>query len=376
MMVVIFHYKHFFFISDAAGFDYPRMPFFHVLEPVYVYGQFFVELFFSISGYVFFWLYSAGIAARTTTGSGFFIARFSRLYPLYFLTFIVVALIQWLFHGLYGYDYIYHHNGPRNFALNLFMVHQWWPHPDLSYNGPSWSISVEVFLYALFFALCFFRLNRWYWALALVAAGLAYKYRLYDPQNDFVRGIPAFFLGGLVYYAATWLRARPDGSRPATLTLAVAVPLLWLLSYGRAALALWPSAAIPAASDALSPIFNTETFIYVVIPLSLLFFGLKRARWKSPLMASGRLQRWSWIGDISYSLYLIHFPLQLLLMLWLAHWPYEVRARFMASPLTLLAFLAAASGLAWLSFTAFEMPARRILRRRLTRWLVRAPAIR
>ena len=372
MMVVIYHYKHFFFVSDAYGFDYLHMPLFRALEPIYVYGQFFVELFFSISGYVFFWLYSEAIAARKTTGTDFFIARFSRLYPLYFATFILVALIQWTFHHLYGADFIYHHNGARNFALNLFMVQQWWPHPDMSYNGPSWSISVEVFLYAVFFLLCVFRFNAWYWAALMVAGGLVYKYAHYDPQNDFVRGIPAFFLGGLVWHAATWLRGHETWRKRVALGLVIVVPLLWVLAYVRCALVLWGQAAIPPPSDALSPVLNTETFVYVLVPLSLLMFAVMQGRWKLPLMSAPGLHRFAWIGDVSYSIYLIHYPLQFVLMLGLAHWPYPVRAQLMGSPLTLLAFLSVATGLAWLSFKAFEMPARRILRGVLTRRLAQA----
>ena len=133
-LVVIFHYKHFLY-SDALGFDYAHLPFLSVLEPVYVYGQFFVELFFSISGYVFFWLYAKALAERKMGVRSFFIARFSRLYPLFFATFIAVAIIQWAFHALYGYDYIYQHNTPGNFALNLFMVSlQWDPYPFILLN--------------------------------------------------------------------------------------------------------------------------------------------------------------------------------------------------------------------------------------------------
>ncbi|MGZ3305782.1 MAG: acyltransferase family protein, partial [Asticcacaulis sp.] len=117
-LVVVFHYKHFLysdtFAAGAPGFDYAHQPFATLLQPVYVYGQLFVELFFSISGYVFFWLYAKALAERRLGVKSFFIARFSRLYPLFFATFIAVALIQWAFHSLYGYDYIYQHNTAGN----------------------------------------------------------------------------------------------------------------------------------------------------------------------------------------------------------------------------------------------------------------------
>ncbi|MBW8881725.1 MAG: acyltransferase, partial [Asticcacaulis sp.] len=101
-MVVLFHYKHF-LLDDTGNFDYNHMPFYTLLAPIYVYGQNFVELFFSISGYVFFWLYAEAVSERRVGLRSFFIARFSRLYPLFFLTFILVAVAQWGFTRLYGH---------------------------------------------------------------------------------------------------------------------------------------------------------------------------------------------------------------------------------------------------------------------------------
>ncbi|HTN41414.1 MAG TPA: acyltransferase, partial [Asticcacaulis sp.] len=152
--VVFFHYKHFLLVSDAVGFDYDHMPFSALLMPFYLYGQFFVELFFAISGYVFFWLYARAIEEGRTRPWGFFVARFARLYPLYVVTLIVVAGLQIVYRSQYGDDFIYNEATPANFALNLLMVQQWLPYAVQSFNGPAWSISVEVFLYALFFLIC------------------------------------------------------------------------------------------------------------------------------------------------------------------------------------------------------------------------------
>jgi len=229
-LVVIFHYKHFLY-SDALGFDYAHLPFLGILEPVYVYGQFFVELFFSISGYVFFWLYAKALAERKMGMKSFFIARFSRLYPLFFATFIAVALIQWVFHAIYGYSYIYQHNTAGNFALNLFMVHQWIPHAEMTFNGPSWSISVEVFLYAVFFGLSYVKLNTPIMVVAMIVLGLIFKYLEADQASDFARGVPSFFFGGLAFYAVQGLRGlkNPKWLKIVDTTLKWALPLLWLL---------------------------------------------------------------------------------------------------------------------------------------------------
>jgi peptidoglycan/LPS O-acetylase OafA/YrhL len=374
-LVVIFHYKHFLY-KDMGVFEYAHMPFKPLLMPVFIYGQYFVELFFTISGYVFFWLYSEAIAERRNDAKAFFIARFSRLYPLYFVTFIAVALIQALFRALYGYDFIYEHNSLVNFALNLFMVHQWVPHPELSFNGPSWSISVEVFLYTLFFGLCFFRLNKLLPLLGLVGIGLVVRLCQIEPINDFSRGIPSFFLGGLVFYAVRSLKAEGYAiwRQRVALALTFVVPALWLFLYIRTQLAPGVTqAALVAAADATAAppevdltlsdyLFSNTSFIYVLMPLTLLWLGLKQGQWGVRWLDNTHLHRLSWIGDISYSLYLIHFPLQLALMLIMAHWPLETRAPILGSSVVFVVFMTLASGLAWLSYTYFERPAQRFLR--------------
>ncbi len=367
-MVVIFHYKHFLFNDINGGsFDYDHLPFHTILEPVYVYGQFFVELFFSISGYVFFWLYAEALSERRLGLRSFFIARFARLYPLYFLTFIAVALFQWIFHTLYGSTYIYHHNSPGNFALNLFMVHQWIPHAEQTFNGPSWSISVEVFLYALFFAISYARLNTPLMLAAVVAAGLVFKYAEADAAADFSRGVPSFFFGGLAFYVVQFLK-RPDYAtwmKRLDVALKWGLPVLWLIAYVRAQPLLWDPIALALHLHApVRPLdtLTTEGFVYILFPLTLMALGLRQGRWRNPLLSKERLHSVAWVGDISYSLYLIHFPLQISVMILMAHFPWTTRVALFSSPLMLFAFLAVGTILARVSFTYFEMPMRRHIR--------------
>lgn len=376
-LVVIYHYKHFLY-SDTLGFDYAHLPFLGLLEPIYVYGQFFVELFFSISGYVFFWLYANALAERKMGARSFFIARFSRLYPLFFATFIAVAVFQWLFHSLYGYSYIYQHNTAGNFALNLFMVHQWIPHAEQTFNGPSWSISVEVFLYAIFFGLSYFRLNKPAMAAVMVVLGILFKYIEVDQAYDFARGVPSFFFGGLVYYLVQEIRGFKDPKWLKRIDTALKwiLPVLWLLTYLRTQPQIWmpltgagqPGATLPYVQA--SHVWDTtEGFVYGLIPLTLLALGLRQDRWRTPLLSRERLHSLSWIGDISYSLYLLHFPLQIAVMIWLAHWPYEHRVAVLGSPWFFLAFMTVATVLARWSYTYFEMPARKTLKTFLSKRL-------
>ena len=365
VMVVVFHYKHFLLISDSLGFDVAHLPFSVVLGPLYVYGQFFVELFFSISGYVFFWLYATAIADRHTSGGTFFVARFARLYPLYFATLMFVAAGQGLYLLLYGHTFIYHTNTPGYFILNLFMVHEWLPYAAMSFNGPSWSISVEVFLYLLFFGLCLSRLNTWYAIVTVIGLGIAFKLVFAAQASDFGRGVPSFFLGGLVYHIVKYLRddRHAQWGRALATGLAWVLPPLWVLTYVAGAGWLTPvSAGWPAPVNLA---ISTDGFVFFVLPASLLFLGLRRGAWRAQVLQPERLHRIAWVGDISYSLYLLHFPLQLSVMLVMAQLPDATRAGVFGSPVFFIAFFAIAIGLSWLSFTYFEMPMRRWVKLRI-----------
>ena len=184
ILVVVFHYKHF-LLSNTEIFDYAHLPFGVLLTPVYVYGQHFVELFFAISGYVFFWLYGDAVANRRLSARSFFTARFARLYPLYLAMLIAAVVLQAAYVALYGAPFIYKHNTATDFVLSLFMVQQWLPGAEQTWNGPSWSLSVELFLYIAFFAVAYLRGNRPLVLIAIVVAGLVFKHIQPEPVSDF-----------------------------------------------------------------------------------------------------------------------------------------------------------------------------------------------
>jgi peptidoglycan/LPS O-acetylase OafA/YrhL len=253
------------------------------------------------------------------------------------------------------------------------MVQQWLPYAAQSFNGPAWSISVEVFLYALFFMLCVWRQNN-IWILAgLFLVGAVVRV-LSDPTVDFVRGVPSFFEGGLVFYAVKALRRTENAvwRRRIVLALVIALPVLWVLSYVRG----FHPINVLVEPGVFAAIFSVVSFLYIVLPLTLLAIGLMQDHWRAKCLSRDNLHKISWIGDISYSIYLIHFPLQLGLMLILARLPFAQRAVIFSSPLMLLAFMALAAGLGWLSFRYFEMPMRRYLTRRMRPLLAPSPAVR
>ncbi len=134
-------------------------PFFWLLAPLYLHGLLGVKLFFSISGFVFFYLYADAIAQRRVTITTFVNYRFSRLYPLHLLTLLTVTALQAAYFSRYGAFFIYQVNDARHFVLQLFFASNWSRVSPFTFNGPIWSLSIEILLYAMFFVLAFARLT-------------------------------------------------------------------------------------------------------------------------------------------------------------------------------------------------------------------------
>lgn len=152
MVIVVNHYHHF-YLADAydraAIPEVEYFPYASILMPLY--GPFAanaVELFWLISGFVFAHVY----LAREASAWEFGVARFARLYPLHFATLIYVAAMQSVSQSMVGHWQVYGNNDVKHFFLQVFMSSNWsnWDR-GLSFNGPIWSVSLEISIYALFF---------------------------------------------------------------------------------------------------------------------------------------------------------------------------------------------------------------------------------
>jgi peptidoglycan/LPS O-acetylase OafA/YrhL len=100
------------------------------------------SLFFALSGFVLAWNYTDRLTPlRFRAVWSFAVARFARIYPLY-----LFAMVWAMSPAIAVADL------PSTAWMNLIAVATW--HPDVAvayaFNGPSWSIGVEFFLYACF----------------------------------------------------------------------------------------------------------------------------------------------------------------------------------------------------------------------------------
>jgi len=336
--VLVWHYQHFAFNGAAIMVDRAQQPFYGLLRPFYEYGWYGVQVFWSISGFIFFWRYRDSVAQGAVGAWRFFVLRFSRLYPLHLATLLLAALLQHAYTLSAGHHFVYPHNDAWHFVLQLFMASHWGLQQGYSFNGPIWSISVEVLVYLVFFvSLRLAGKSVW---LNLAAVALAIGLRQAGLATAVSDCIGFFYAGG--GGALLWRRFAPQ--QPGTIVRALA----WSATIGLP-IAAW--AGVATASD--------NVIIYVLLaymPCALYCLA-------QPLHAGRRLAGViDAAGNLTYASYLLHFPLQLAIALY-----FDARAESIPlyGKLLFVFYIGASFGAAYFVYRFLERPAQSWLRRRL-----------
>lgn len=331
--VVIFHYTHFYMANAAARpieVAIMDVPYAGVLWPFYSYGEVAVRLFWVISGFVFAHVYWS----RETSARAFGVARLARLYPLHLVTLLIVAALQMISLRWAGHWQVFENNDLRHFVLQLFLLDQSLGFADgLSFNGPIWSVSAEMFAYLLFFVTLPLTKSRPLVASVLLAfAGFA---ALSVRPDGFIIGHWAFvcvvfFFAGSACFAAFQ-----------------AIRQVWLLVLGL---------AVVAAGAAFAGHENSA----LIALCCLVVMALAAAE----LVVAGRGRILRVLADISYSIYLIHIPVQIAVLI-VADVVFDGARGFAGHVVTLPLYLAVCIVLAYVVHVRFERPVGAWLRRRL-----------
>ncbi len=333
LAVLIFHYQHFYRVGQQpVGFVQTEQPLSGLLRVVYARGFLGVELFWCLSGFIFFRNYRALVRDRAVGGWRFLVLRFSRLYPLHLATLLLVAALQVGYAAQHdGQTFVYGNNDVPHFLLQLAYAGAWPNAQDLSFNGPSWSVSVEVLVYCGFFLVLRHVSARSVVNVGVVLAWAAFAH--FGVHHPWLDAFAYFYAGGLAAFVLVGvLNTRAE--RPVLLlaTLAIPVGVVVLLQ-----------APVP---DALAYIGLATVTVYVAAAVNV------------PRKLGRAAQA---LGNLTYSSYLLHFPVQIAAMtaLTAAGRPVPVERVWF-----LLTYLGVVLVLSALVFRWLEMPAQDALRRR------------
>ena len=286
--VMIWHYQHFYFPYNffseieilASSRDH--QPFYYFISFFYNYGNRGVDFFFIISGFVFAYVYLN--ERKFTNLKVFFINRFARLYPLHFLTLIVIALLQFYSDKNFNNYLIHIFNDIYHFILNLFFVPAWGFEKGLSFNGPIWSVSVEIIVYFMFFFLII-NIKKYRLLIStLIVFIFILSQKLFGDNFlnfinlNLINCIILFFEGVLVYYLSKKIRNQK---------------YLFFLGLIFFAISVTGNVKFYALFPSILLIFlSFENFI--IGRLSVFF---------------------SFLGNLTYGTYLWHVPIQIILMI-------------------------------------------------------------
>jgi peptidoglycan/LPS O-acetylase OafA/YrhL len=175
-----------------------------------------VDIFFILSGFILTHVYLLG--DKQPDYRTFVVARFARIYPAH-LVILSVMLLLFIGAGLVGVRLDPAHFNLSGFLRTFLLIQAWFPsHTFTNWNGPSWSLSAEWFVYLIFPLFGWIALKLRERPLLLIAlsvlafVAIDFVYHavtgivLPDAEDNMgiFRIMPEFLLGiGLYYYGQT-----------------------------------------------------------------------------------------------------------------------------------------------------------------------------
>ena len=290
LAVVITHYIHFYnpFYTESnflvyknyLDFDSNLLPLYEFLKYFYRFGYLGVYFFWQISGIVLAYTY---FNKKTLNFKNFIINRIARLYPLHIFTLFLVLLLQIISVKIIGEQQITSNNfynginNYKSFLMHFFFLSGWVNESiKMSFNFPVWSVSVEILIYFIFFlVLLKIKKNKIFFNTIIMLLFL-----LLDKMNYnffFIECGKFFFSGVLIYLIYKKFKNNKK---------LFFLPIILLIF----------------------SIFGNIKYILFFSSISLFFLLIE------DLFNSKYLEKFSILGNLTYSSYLLHIPIQILIM--------------------------------------------------------------
>ena len=242
----------------------------------------------------------------------------------------------------FGHYQIYKTNDTYHFILNLIAIPFIGLQRDYSFNGPVWSVSIEVVSYVLFGTLMVYlsRVPKLIYAVTLISLVL-FIFQKPRLSMYMYESILFFFIGVLLFKLH-----QCKTSKIALISVVIFTSYLILKL-----LSIFQEEA--NFIEIGFQIFNLN----LIIPFSLIILIVTLVE-----KHGGKTNRFfasfcDWVGNLTYSMYLIHVPLQMIIMTALDYLNI-VTPTVASRGIFLLTFLIVLVAISHLSYRFFEKPLR------------------
>lgn len=274
-------------------------------------GYFSTSLFFLISGFILSYLYVLPDGRMSLGRRTFWVARFARVYPLHILILVIMTLlassIAATMEGANSFDLV------ASGLLCATLLQAWFPTYALSWNIPTWALSVVAFYYLTF---------PW---LITVLRGTQRR-----QQQIILTLLPVISLTPSLIYLVVF----PDGGEPLSFwhEFVMRFPLLWLphfvmgillarlfsinrfdltwqdsrprnVSWGDVAFAVW---IILATTELAIPMFVLRHGLLAPLYLVLIYDLAHGRGLLARVLTLPGLRR---LGDASFSIFVLQMPI-------------------------------------------------------------------
>ena len=266
-----------------------------------------IDLFFAFSGFLMYTLYQGKITDSASC-KAFMQRRFARLYPIHLfmlIAFLGFAVLRVLAHKIgiadHGAGEILPFasgatDGWGSLLSNLTLTHSMGIHDSLTFNFPSWTISVEFFAYFVFMAMMVWVPPRKIWHFGFIAVLIGMTYwglSRVKPNMDitydfgFFRCLGGFFTGVIAAWMYGKLKAKRVDNIASNMTKATCIEVVVI------------------ALSIFFVLYCKGKLQFFVAPVMLCFIMVFAfdGGWVSRFMS---LPIFRYLAKISYSVYMVH----------------------------------------------------------------------
>jgi peptidoglycan/LPS O-acetylase OafA/YrhL len=339
------------FFAALLVFSWHCVPM-HRVAATFSLGYAGVGFFFLLSGFILTYSYRAAFAheLRTDAVRAFYVARVARIVPLHLVA-MPPLILTMVFFGNRLWSGVGVHTQVTEVAAQAVLLQSWFPADAVHFggNGPSWSISVEAFFYALFPILAFALLRAFRAAPAYAALGAAFAVWLLEvavltPQHATIDDWRFYVF-------------PPARLADFVVGMLVGIAVLRGDAAGRWRLRGTSMEMLAVTAVGLSVIFSP------LAPLALRFSAVLMPAWAFTIYVfaarRGALSRALQhpilvrLGEVSFAFYLIHLAVIVCVTQWLGT----------NHPLFVTVAFGVTLGLSFVLFHGVEQPMRRRIRR-------------